>query len=424
MSRDLVQETARAIGLPDEEARQAARARWSILATAEGSLGRLQSLGEHLAAIRGKEQPAFHHKAVVVFVADHGVTEEGVSAHPASLTAAMLQNLLDGGSAITVFARFLRAELNVVDVGVDAPPLPPRPGFFSRKVARGTRNFAREPAMSSEQARESVRVGVEVALTLINSGVDLLAVGDLGIGNTTAAAAVLGALTGLPAEQLVGPGSGGNEQQMRRKLTVVSSALERHVPRRENPWEVLETVGGFEIGAMAGAYLAAASRRVPVIVDGLTAASAALLATVIAPHLRPFLVPSHVSNEPGHKVALDALGLQPYFDFSTQMGEGTSAALQMGLCDLASRLLREMATTDEVAAARTRREGGSEGPQDPSSIVVARSWEPRNAPPHSRPSGAAGSHAPPAAGLSLGPEAPPPSPPSARSDARGPAAPR
>lgn len=353
MARDLLHETVAAVGLPDEEARQAARSRWALLATAEGSLGRLQGLGEQLAAIRGKEQPAFHHKAVVVFVSDHGVTEEGVSALPRSLTAAMLQNLLDGGSAITVFARFLRAELNVVDVGVDAPALPPRHGFFPRKIARGTRNFAREPAMTPFQARESVLTGIEVAQTLMSAGADLLAIGDLGIGNTTSASAVVAAMTGLPPEKVVGPGgTGSTEVQIRRKTTVISSALERHSTRREYPWEVLECVGGFEIGAMAGAYLAGASRRVPVIVDGLTAAAAALWAAAICPRLPPFLVPSHAPDEPGHRAAMEALGLEPYFDFSARMGEGTSAALQMGLCDLASRLLREMATSEEVALAR------------------------------------------------------------------------
>ncbi len=352
MSRDLLSGTIDAVGVPDEAARQAAHARWAILATAEGSLGRLQTLGEQLAAIRGNEQPTFHHKSIVVFVADHGVTEEGVSSHPKELTAAMLQNLLEGGAAITIFARFLRGDLNVVDVGVDAPSLPPRHGFFPRKVARGTRNFAREPAMTASQARESVRVGIEVALNLITAGADLLAVGDLGIGNTTSASAVLAALTGLPVEKLVGQGSGSNDDLVKRKVMVISSALERHSPRREDPWEVLESVGGFEIGAMAGAYIAGASRRVPVIVDGLTASAAALFATAICPRVRPFLVPSHSSEEPGHLIALEALGLQPYFDFSTRMGEGTSAALQMGLCELASRLLREMATVEEVAAAR------------------------------------------------------------------------
>ncbi|MDE1819839.1 MAG: nicotinate-nucleotide--dimethylbenzimidazole phosphoribosyltransferase [Euryarchaeota archaeon] len=371
MAKDLIEETIGSLGLPDEEARAAAHARWAILATAEGSLGRLQTLAEHLAAIRGNEQPTFHHKAVVVFVADHGVTEEGVSSHPRELTAGMLHNLLDGGAAITVFSRFLRAELHVVDVGVDAPPIPPRPGFFSRKIARGTRNFAREPAMTPSQARESVRIGIEVALNLIAAGADLMAIGDLGIGNTTSASAMLAGLTGMSVEKLVGPGTGTREEQVRRKVMVISSALERHVPRREDPWEVLERVGGFEIGAMAGAFLGAASQRVPAIVDGLTSSAAALFALTLAPRLGPFLVPSHASEEPGHRVALDALGLQPYFDFATRMGEGTSAALQMGLCDLASRLLREMATVEEVAAAKEEafnsspRNGTSPSPVSP-----------------------------------------------------------
>jgi nicotinate-nucleotide--dimethylbenzimidazole phosphoribosyltransferase len=352
MGKDPLQDAIAAIGPVNEEARRAAHERWATLTKPEGSLGRLEELGEQLAAIRGTARPAIHHRAMVVFAADHGVTDEGVSAYPKAVTAAMVQNFLSGGSAIGVFASTVRAALHIVDVGVDSPPLPPRPGLFPRKVARGTRNFAHERAMTPSQAREATRVGLDVALSLITAGSDLIGVGDMGIGNTTSASAVVAALTGAPAEKVVGKGIGPTAALVPKKSLVVASALERHSPNREDPWDVMESVGGFEIAAMGGAYLACASRRVPVIVDGFVGSAAALFARSLAPSVLPYLIPSHVSGEPGHRIALDALGLRPYLDLDFRLGEGTGAALQMELCDLASSLLRDMATFDEAAEAR------------------------------------------------------------------------
>lgn len=364
MPKDPVQEVIAAIGPLDEHARAAAHRRWANLTKPEGSLGRLEELGEQLAAIRGQERPVLNHKSVVVFAGDHGVTEEGISAYPKEVTASMVQNFLAGGAAICVFARSVRADLHVVDVGVDSPPLPPRPGLFPRKVARGTRNFAHEAAMTSSQAREATRVGIDVALNIIAAGADLVAVGDMGIGNTTSASAIVAALTGCPVEKVVGRGTGVSDEILRKKLMVINGALERHSPRREDPWEVMEAVGGLEIAAMGGAFLACASRRTPVIVDGFIATSAALWAAALAPSVKPYLIPSHLSQETGHRVALDALGLRPYFDFSLRLGEGTGAALQIGLCEVATRLLREMATFDEAAVPKKGEGTAKPGPAE------------------------------------------------------------
>lgn len=341
MPADPIQQAIASIGPVSEEARLASREQWERLSSPEGGLGRLRELGEQLAAIRRTERPSFHERALAVFAADHGVVEEGVSSHPKGATAAMVENLLEGGAAVCVFARSARADLHVVDVGVDMPARPARPGFFSRKVARGTRNIARERAMTSSQARQAVEVGLDVGHTLCTAGAEIIGIGDLGAGNTTSASAVLAALTGLPVSRVVGPGSGEGEDLLPRKSLVVSSALERHSPDRDDPWDVLQSVGGLEIAAMAGAFLACASRRVPTIVDGLTSTTAALWATRLAPALQPYLIPSHLSSEPGHRIALEELHLRPFLDFSMRLGAGTGAALQMGLCELTGRLLRE-----------------------------------------------------------------------------------
>lgn len=370
MAKDLLAQAIATIPPLDEDARRAAHAHWDGLVKPEGSLGRFEGLAEQLAAIRGTPKPAFHHKAVVVFAADHGVIEEGVSSYTRGATAAMVENFFKGGEAVCVLGRFLRAEVHLVDVGVDAPPFSPRQGFFPRRVARGTRNFAHEPAMTPSQAREAVRVGLEVTLSLITSGADLIAVGDLGAGSTTSAAAMLAVMTGLPVEQLVGRGQGISDETLRRKNLVISSALERHLPRREDPWEVMQCVGGLEIAAMAGSYLACASRRVPVVVDGFIGTTAALWATQLAPALRPYLIPSHATREPGHALALEAIGLVPFFDFSMRQGEGTGAALMIGLCDLSARLLREVDAYDIGATLASDLRRASVAPVTPKTSPV------------------------------------------------------
>ncbi len=332
-------------------AAEAARRRWSTLTKPEGSLGRLEELGERLASIQGNARPRFRHKTITVFVADHGIASEGVSAYPSSVTAAMLENFLAGGAAINVLARFVGATVLFVDVGIDADPRPEEERLRVRRIARGTRNFAREAAMTRDQARRAVAVGGATATAAVGAGTDLLAIGDMGIGNTTSASAMLAALTGRPAVEVVGRGTGLDAEGVARKARLVDAALRDRAIDPADPWSVLEEVGGFEIAAMAGAALGAASRCVPVIVDGFIATVAAVWAMALQPRLREFLVPSHRSAEPGHRLALERLGLVPYLDLGLRLGEGTGAALQMLLCEAATRLLDEMATFDEARVA-------------------------------------------------------------------------
>ncbi len=339
----------------DEAARRAARRRWSTLTKPEGSLGRLEALAEQLAAIRGDARPRFRRKTIVVFVADHGVAREGVSAYPASVTSAMLDNFLAGGAAINVLSNVVGAETVFVDVGIDAEPRTESPRLRVRRVARGTRDFAREPAMTRAEAEQAVSTGAGVAREVIRAGTDLLATGDMGIGNTTAASAMLGALTGRPARDVVGPGTGLDASGVARKAEVIDRALRSRDMDPHDPWSVLSGVGGFEIGAMAGAALAAAHHRVPVVVDGFIATVAALWATRLQPSLREYLIPSHRSAEPGHRLALEQLELVPYLDLGLRLGEGTGAALQLVLCEAATRLLDEMATFEEARVAQRSR---------------------------------------------------------------------
>lgn len=345
---------ALALEIPDLDLGAGAEAhrRWATLTKPEGSLGRLEELAERLAAIRAEPRPRFRRKTVAVFVADHGVAREGVSAYPSSVTAAMLDNFLAGGSAINVLARAVDAETVFVDVGVDAEPRPESDRLKVRRIARGTQNFARAPAMTGDQARQAVAVGAEVAEALIDAGTDLLATGDMGIGNTTSASAMLAVLTGVPAIDVVGPGTGLDAEGVAHKAAVIDGALRARAPKLADPWSVLEQVGGFEIAAMAGAAVAAAHRRVPVVVDGFIATVAALWATSVRPPLAGYLIPSHRSREPAHGRALERLGLEPYLDLGMRLGEGTGAALQLFLCEAATRLLDGMATFEEAQVAR------------------------------------------------------------------------
>ncbi len=336
----------------DAGAREGARRRWSTLTKPEGSLGRLEELAERLAAMRGEARPRFRRKTIAVFVADHGVARQGVSAYPSSVTAAMLDNFLAGGSAINTLARVVGAETVFVDVGVDAEPRSESERFWVRRVARGTRDFSSESAMTRAEARRAVAVGAEVARATIDAGTDLLATGDMGIGNTAAASAILASLTGRPAAEVVGPGTGLDARGVARKAAVIDAALRARGLDASDPWSVLAGVGGFEIAAMAGAALAAAQRRVPVVIDGFIATVAALWAAAVQPRLVEYLVASHRSAEPGHRLALERLGLEPYLDLGLRLGEGTGAALQLVLCEAATRLLDEMATFEEAQVAR------------------------------------------------------------------------
>jgi nicotinate-nucleotide--dimethylbenzimidazole phosphoribosyltransferase len=282
-------------------------------------------------------------KAIVVMAADHGVTAEGVSAYPQEVTRQMVLNFARGGAAINVLARHAGARLMVVDMGV-AGEVEPAPGVLLRRIAPGTRNMAREAAMSRTQAIAALETGIALACELADSGVTLLGIGEMGIGNSTAASALTAVLTGTPVAAVTGRGTGVADDVWRHKVAVIERAIACNRPDAADALDVVAKLGGFEIAGLAGVALGAAAGRVPIVVDGLIAAAAALVAARLAPAAAAFLIASHRSVEPGHAPLLDALGVAPLLDLSLRLGEGTGAALAMGLVEAALRILHEMAS--------------------------------------------------------------------------------
>lgn len=331
----------------DARAMAAARARQDRLTKPRGALGRLEALSIQLAGITGQATPRLAHKLVLVMAGDHGVAAEGVSAYPQSVTAQMVINFLAGGAAINVLARQTGARVVVADLGV-AAALPARPDLVDAKVASGTANLAHGPAMSHDQARQALLAGADLFGRELAAGVDILGMGEMGIGNTTSAAAVAAALTGQDPARLVGRGTGVDAAGLARKIEVVRRGLAVNTPDPADGLDVLAKVGGFEIGGLAGAMLAAAAHRCPVMVDGVIATAAAMIAVTLHPGLRPYLIAAHRSAEPGHDAMLVWLGLEPLLDLGMRLGEGTGAVLGMQLADAACRLLAEMATFDEA----------------------------------------------------------------------------
>ena len=307
------------------------------------SLGRLEDLACRLAAARGAVRPGPLAKAIVVMGGDHGVAAERVSAYPREVTTQMMRAFAAGGAAVCVLARQAGARVVVVDMGV-AGALPPSPMIRARRIAAGTANFTRGPAMTRAQATAAIEAGVEIAAELAQGGTGLLGIGEMGIGNTTSASALVAALTGAAPDDVTGRGTGVDDAGLARKLTAITAGLARHRPDPRDPLGVLAALGGFEIAGMCGVALGAAAARVPVLVDGFIAGAAALVATRLAPACAGYLVASHRSVEPGHRRVLDALDARPLFDLELRLGEGTGAALAMPLCDAALAILDEMAT--------------------------------------------------------------------------------
>ena len=326
----------------DVSAMEAARRRWDALTKPRGSLGRLEELGVALAGMTGRVPPVVTDKTIFLFAGDHGVAAEGVSAYPAAVTAQMVQNFLDGGAAINVLARQAGASLVVVDAGI-AADLPSHPRLIDGKVARGTGNIVREPAMTRQQAERSVDLGRAAFQPC-----QLAGIGEMGIGNSTSAAAIVAAATGRPASDVVGRGTGVDDGALSRKVTAAEQALALHRPDAGDGWSLLTKLGGFEIGAMAGAMLATAAARVPIVLDGFISTAAAMIAVRLCPAAKNYLIAGHRSAEKGHAIALAELGLRPLLDLDMRLGEGTGAAIAFQVIEAACRTMREMATFESA----------------------------------------------------------------------------
>ena len=313
----------------------------------QGSLGRLEQLAVQYCAITGERKPALPRAMVFTFAADHGVVEEGVSAYPRDVTAQMVFNFLRGGAGINVLARHAAVEVRVVDIGV-AHEFGPLAGLIQRKLMNGTRNMLRSQAMDRTTAEKALMVGVELAGEAARQGIGLIGTGEMGIGNTTASAAIVAVMCGESVKDVTGLGTGIDEHALARKISVIEQALVYHRPDPHDAMDVLAKVGGLEIAGMAGLILGSAVASVPVVLDGFISGAAALIAVGLQPRCRDYMIASHRSVERGHRVMLDRLQLKPLFDLDLRLGEGTGACLGIGLVQAAIKVLTEMATFDEA----------------------------------------------------------------------------
>jgi nicotinate-nucleotide--dimethylbenzimidazole phosphoribosyltransferase len=327
-----------------------AQQRLDSLTKPRGSLGRLEELAALYVAIRRELLPPLDNKRVVVFAADHGVVAEGVSAYPQEVTHQMVLNFLGGGAGINALARHAGAKVVVVDIGVNHD-FGHVPELMVRKVAYGSRNMAQEPALTREEALQALLVGVEMAEEATAAGVDALAAGDMGIGNTTPAAALASVFTGRPVAAVTGRGTGIEEEVWRHKVAVINRALALHQPSPEDPVGALAAVGGLEIAGIAGLILGTAAARRPLLLDGFIATAGALVAAALAPAATDYLIAAHRSVEPGHQLMLDSLGLKPLLNLNMRLGEGTGAALGLTLLEAGVKIYREMATFGEAGVA-------------------------------------------------------------------------
>lgn len=348
----LLDRTRAAITDVDSEAAAATQRQLDNKTKPRRSLGRLEDLACQIAGIQRNPKPPLPTKAVVVMAGDHGVAREGVSAYPPEVTWQMLLNFSRGGAAINVLARQAGARLVVVDMGVNGPA-EVIPGVLSCRVAPGTRNFVEGPAMTTAQACAALERGIAIVDELAGMGIDLIGIGEMGIGNTTAATALLAAFSDRPVEEITGRGTGVDDAALVRKIAAIKKALEVNPPAGKSPEEVLASLGGFEIAGLAGVVLGAAARKIPVVLDGFIASAAALVAARLAPLAAKYVIASHRSVEAGHKIVLAALGTKPLFELEMRLGEGTGAALAMHMVEAALRVLHEMATFDSAGVTDT-----------------------------------------------------------------------
>ncbi|MEX2025225.1 MAG: nicotinate-nucleotide--dimethylbenzimidazole phosphoribosyltransferase [Thermoleophilaceae bacterium] len=344
VDRALIERTIAGIATPDREAARATRAALDLKTKPRGSLGRLEDLACRGAAIRGAVPTAPLDPVVVVCAADHGVAAEGVSAYPQEVTGQMLLNFAEGGAAICVLARQAGARLVVADVGVRERV--DHPAILDRRVRAGTANAACGPAMTVADAERAVATGIELADDLVRDGAGVVALGEMGIGNTTAASALTAALLRVDPGGVCGPGTGLDDAGVERKRAVVWRALKANCVSPYDPLGALAGVGGLEIAALAGVVLGCARRRTPVVVDGFISAAAALAAVCLADRCAGTLIASHRSPEPGHRLILDALGLDPLLELDMRLGEGSGAALALPIVAAALAILCEMASFD------------------------------------------------------------------------------
>jgi nicotinate-nucleotide--dimethylbenzimidazole phosphoribosyltransferase len=339
----------------DPEWIQKAQERTAQLVMPTRALGRLHQISEQLCGIQQTLEPTINRKAVLVMAGDHGVVQEGVSAYPQEVTPAMVQTFLAGGAGINAISRHVGAEVWVVDMGIipelDPANLKNADRLIVKKVACGTANFTQAPAMSHQDAEKALLTGFQLASGLFEKGIEILGTGDMGIGNTTPSAAVGAVITGSGLDEMVGRGTGVDDEGLERKKDVVRRGIEANKPKLEDGLDVLAKVGGFEIGGIAGSILAAAFHRRPVVVDGFISTAGALVAHTLCPTVKDYLFAGHCSEEPGHRIMLEYLALEPILDLGMRLGEGTGGALAMSVMEGAICVFKEVLTFEEAGVA-------------------------------------------------------------------------
>lgn len=344
---DKLDRVLKSIGPLDSAAMAAAQKRQDDLTKPRGSLGRLEQLSVQIAGIQANATPRIVHKAIVTMAADHGVVQEGVSLYPQEVTRQMVLNFLNGGAGINVLAKHIGARNIIVDMGVIGG-FEPVPGLICKMIDFGTKDMAQGSAMTHPQAIDTLEAGIDIVNQEEKKGLDIIGTGDMGIGNTTASSAIFAAISKLPVDRITGRGTGIDDLQLKGKIETIDKALAVNRPDPDNAIDVLAKVGGFEIGGLAGVILAAASKRIPIVIDGFISGAASLIAAGLSPQVKDYFVASHCSVEPGHHLMLEYLGLSPLMDLNMRLGEGTGAALGIFMAEAAVKILNEMATFTEA----------------------------------------------------------------------------
>ena len=343
---EIFERTVAGIRPSNEESKKEAAERLDKLVKPIGSLGKLEDIAVKISGITGKQKNRFDKKVTIIMASDNGVVEEGVSAAPQAVTALMTINFLKGVTGVCVLSKHAGADIRVVDIGV-ASDLE-YPGLINRKIRKGTSNIAKGPAMSREEAISAIKTGIEMVSQLVKEGYSLFGTGEMGIGNTSTASAVAMAFLGCSAEEAVGKGVGLTEEGYANKKSVIERAISINKPDHNNPIDVLSKVGGFDIAGMTGCFLGAAYCRVPIVIDGFISAAAALAAYRINPLVRDYIIPSHLSEEPGYSLVINEIGLKPLLDLNMRLGEGSGCPLAFNIIEAAEAIISDMATFEEA----------------------------------------------------------------------------
>lgn len=348
---EIIKGTLSRINPVSQELLQQAQTRLDNKTKPLGSLGRLEEFARRIVAINGNPDPDISKKVVFTFAGDHGVTEEGVSLFPREVTPQMVLNFISGGAGINVLARHVGADVRVVDVGVDYD-FEDMVGLIHKKVARGTKNFAKGPAMTREEMLAALKVGIELADQCRAEGVGLVGTGEMGIGNTTPSSAIIAAISGTSVAEVTHRGTGIGDEALANKIRVIECGLALNKPDPSDPLDVLTKVGGLEIAAITGLVLGCAANSIPVVIDGFISTAGALIASELHPDVRDYIFAAHQSVEIGHRYMLERIGADPILDLNFRLGEGTGAALAMTLIDAGVKIMKEMATFEQAGVSQ------------------------------------------------------------------------